>query len=142
MNVQQLMENFQRFLVSSWESVDHCCAALDWDSDPYFTEDWLQCNWELLIERMLLSEGQFLCPYGYGFGLKTRFTKRSESFTHYIACSGKDFDGLAFQTFVAKEANMVCCRPPFDHVDLIDLKSREQITYRFQDLCFVLKAWP
>jgi hypothetical protein len=54
--------NFRNFLNSSWPLLDALMEVHDWDEDGNFTLDWIQANWEFLIERELLGEGRYLLP--------------------------------------------------------------------------------
>ncbi len=34
----------------------------DWEEDGNFIDDWIQMNWEFLIEREILGKGKYLAP--------------------------------------------------------------------------------
>ncbi len=54
--------NFRNFLNSSWAWLDALMEAHDWDEDGDFTLDWIQTNWEFLVERELLGKDRYLLP--------------------------------------------------------------------------------
>ncbi len=55
-DITQHVEKFRGFLNISWDHViynimeDH-----DWDEDGDLIDDWMQVNWELLVEREILG---------------------------------------------------------------------------------------
>lgn len=55
MNITLQISHFRNFLVTAWPQLDCLMDSHDWDSDGNFIDDWLQVNWELLVERELLG---------------------------------------------------------------------------------------
>jgi hypothetical protein len=58
----------------------------DWDDDGSFICEWLQVNWEFLIERELLEKNGFLKSYTYD---NFRITHPNAIPTHEIICKPK-----------------------------------------------------
>lgn len=54
--------SFRNFLNSSWPYLDALMENHDWDKDGNFIDDWVQANWELLIEREILGKDKYLLP--------------------------------------------------------------------------------
>ena len=54
---------FRDFMNASWPFLDDLMEEHDWENEPYFTLDWLQANWELLVERELLGEHGYLTEF-------------------------------------------------------------------------------
>lgn len=59
MPVHQLIVNFQQFMLACWPQLTQVMQSLDWDNDPYFVDNWIQANWELMVEKQLGIEGLF-----------------------------------------------------------------------------------
>ncbi len=80
-----MLKRFSSFLATSWEEVSLLSAA---DSTGSFTIDWLQANWEILVEG-LLGQGIVLEPYGDGAdcnGASSRVLYPDRLPTHQIIC--------------------------------------------------------
>lgn len=85
-----LLKVFSKFLVSSWEDLS---KLLENDTTGSLKEDWLQANWELLVEG-LAGEGVILEPYGDGAdcnGASSRVLYPNRIPSHHIIC--KPLDG-------------------------------------------------
>lgn len=46
---------FRDFLISCWGNLDKLMENHDWEDDGKFTREWIQANWEFLVERELLG---------------------------------------------------------------------------------------
>ena len=62
---------------------DQLMSNHDWDDDGSFIREWLQVNWEFLVERELLEKKGFLKPYTYS---NHRITFPNAVATHVIIC--------------------------------------------------------
>lgn len=86
MNIDNVMRIFADFLDQSWGSV----AKLIENTNEYSSvsiDDWLQCNWELLVERKVLAINEYFEVYGAGAdfcGKYSRITDIESVETHYI----------------------------------------------------------
>ncbi|MDB6081209.1 MAG: hypothetical protein JWO53_481 [Chlamydiia bacterium] len=63
-NVTEHITKFRDFLCICWPSIDSLMAGHDWHEDDNFIDDWLEANWELLVERELLRGEGFLKSFG------------------------------------------------------------------------------
>lgn len=107
---------FRHFLVASWPSIVDVLNNIDWDEDVYYLDYWLQANWELIVERLLLNRGEQLYPYGFDRSSDCRYGKSIARPTHRVVCrkhtdSKDEFD---FLCFVSKNGNSIKIEPPFD----------------------------
>src|SRR5262249_44630608 len=78
--------NFRNFLNSSWPWLDALIESHDWEDDGDFTFDWIQANWEFLVERELLGKGRYLLPLEWN----NRVTFPNASAQYKIVCEFKD----------------------------------------------------
>ncbi|WDE07038.1 hypothetical protein SG34_009185 [Thalassomonas viridans] len=137
MNIDQrfvlVFKNFREFLNASWGTV---CKQFEFDED--LNNDWLQANWELLVESPLTTGDKrvFLPCYGEGAeGYSDRIFNPDADITHEIRCKGKDatkvFDhiskryieftdeGFIFNRFICVDVNddyIESC--PFDFIQV------------------------
>lgn len=90
LNVTEHILKFRHFLLSSWNDLDLLMEDHDWDDDVNFTFDWLQVNWEFLVERQLLKKTGFLNTFGILPFSQQRITDENVECTHLIMCASKD----------------------------------------------------
>lgn len=62
-NITAHILNFRNFFVASWPSLDELMNHHDWENDGLFTSNWMQVNWEFLVERELLGNNGFLTQF-------------------------------------------------------------------------------
>ena len=60
LNVTGQIYLFRDFLVSAWPHLDLMMNNHDWDTDEKFIGEWIQVNWEFLVERELLGKNGIL----------------------------------------------------------------------------------
>jgi len=130
-SIDELLENFAEFLNRSWNSI----ASIS-ESDPTgsLKDDWLQANWEIIVEGMLGDRSIFLVPYGDGAdcnGASSRVLFPHKLETHsvvitpqkgntiYDYLNKKSLDtsseGIVFDKFVCMdEDGWYYERPPFN----------------------------
>lgn len=77
---------FRDFLVTSWASLDILMTHHNWDDDIWFSEDWIQVNWEFFMERELLGKENYLIP----LRLLKRITSTDICVNYKITCEIKD----------------------------------------------------
>ena len=58
------IELFRQFLVSGWPNLDALMEHHDRNNDMAFSDDWIQTNWEFLVERELLGNGRYVSADG------------------------------------------------------------------------------
>jgi|GEM_PF-3058969 len=142
MIVSNEIMNFHNFLNQSWPGLSKILENLDWDNKPYFLDEWLQANWELLVEQQILEKNQFLVPYGYDVeNLECRYNKQVSKVTHRIICNTKDFkqkqDNI-FLSFVNKNEKSFSIAPPFNSVSLKDKHTGKILNKPFENLEFFI----
>lgn len=84
-SLRSLLEKFSSLLVHSWENLSLLSES---DQTGSLTIDWLQANWELLVEG-LVGQGIFLEIYGEGadcIGASSRVLYPDRLPTHQIIC--------------------------------------------------------
>lgn len=142
MLINQLFANFHSFLIAAWPNISQVLGQLDWDESPYFLDDWMQANWELLVEKQLLKSGQLLVPYGYDSSSRSRYTCQNEELTHRVQCRRKE--GLEcqynFLCFVSKVDGAYVNQPPFDLVGLEDIGSGDRLNLALDEVDFFVET--
>mgnify|MGYP000932168565 CR=1 FL=1 len=66
MEIDKAIKTFIDFLNSSWIIVSQLLLNRDYTSNENSINDWLQANWELLVERKVLKVNEYLEVYGEG----------------------------------------------------------------------------
>jgi hypothetical protein len=124
MSTNQLILNFQKYILSCWPQLSVIMGNLDWDNDPYFVDNWVQANWELMVEKQLLDKEQFLPPYGYDVKPECRHTNIGKAATHRVLVSMKGDDKkYCFLSFTSKDLNSTKFEPPLKDVSVKDLST-------------------
>ena len=152
----EYVENFRKLIEMSW---DHVTSIDAYPGDYRFdvgeaVGDWLQMQWEYLVERMLRSTGQldgYLDCYGEGTDMRScRYSDVDAVATHRFCIQPRDGSslheliggklitfpegGLPFYQFVSFDG-WPATIPPFDHVIVEGM--REELDMEF-DLVFRL----
>lgn len=141
---------FRQFLISSWPYLDILMEDHDWDNDTDFIDDWLQTNWELLIERELLGQGIYLSPLAIYLPTRT-ITKNASPNYSVITLISKNVLDFKTGKYLPKNCALrlfgFCSElaeggtglyPPFDLVDLVSDSTRELFIASFSELEFQL----
>lgn len=138
MSEYQLITNFRNFLIISWPSLMKIMEHLDWDDSPYFLDEWMQANWELLVEMHILEAGQLLAPYGYNNSPACRYTQKDNSLTHRVICKKKSDSEFRhiFLCFKSKTGKTFKIEPPFDFVGVEDIETGDRLSVEFEGLEF------
>lgn len=66
MNIGKAMRLFVNYLNATWNIVEPLILNRDYTSDENSRSDWIQANWELLVERKVLPLNDYLEVYGAG----------------------------------------------------------------------------
>lgn len=66
MQIDKAIKKFADFLNSSWLIVYPLLVERSYTSNEESINDWLQANWELLVERKVLNINEYLEVYGDG----------------------------------------------------------------------------
>jgi hypothetical protein len=64
MEIDKAIRTFTGFLNSSWDIVYQLLLNRDYTTNESSINDWLQANWELLVERKVLKVNEYLEVYG------------------------------------------------------------------------------
>lgn len=144
------LEYFRQFLISSWPYLDILMENHDWDNDMDFIDDWLQTNWEFLIERELLGQGIYLSPLAIYLSTRT-ITKNASPNYSVITLVSKNVLDFKTGKYLPKNCALrllgFCSElaeggtglyPPFDLVDLVSDSTREHFIASFSELEFQL----
>ncbi len=154
--VNKVVIGFRKFLTVSWESfLKHMDSATE-ETREDLINDWLQMNWEVLVERIICSPSEYIEEYWNGAeinGISGRVTHPDASATHRIICKSKEgllvkdqFSGelinpsfFTFEKFVSKGNNKYLDTIPFDHVLLA--KDNELYLVELSDINFDIIAF-
>lgn len=137
-NITDVILKFRAFMIDSWPALDSIMMKHDWDNDGDFTDDWLQSNWEFLVERELLGLKGRLTPFGIRAKSHARSTKNGApayqvtakltgpvfNFQHQNISISQDSKlyFYAFSTFLDPGYGLY---PPFDIANLVCDSSKE-----------------
>lgn len=88
MNANEIIKFFSDFLNTSWNYVIPLLSERTYTSNEDSINDWMQANWELLVERKILPLNEYLEVYGDGTdfnGISSRITDINIAATHYLS---------------------------------------------------------
>ncbi len=151
-NATSQILKFRNFLIHAWQDLDLLMENHDWDDDGRFTQEWIQVNWEFLVERELLRKGEFLTGYS---NLNFRVTYPNAVPTYEVICKPKpnhsivDNDTgevvpanikLIFSGLVKKLNPGYGWYPPFDYVTAFTQDKKQMYRLHFKDIDFFLCA--
>lgn len=137
MTIDASIKTFAQFLNKSWDVVQGLLKNRDYTTDNSSISDWIQANWELLVERKVLNINEYLEVYDEGadfYGGSSRITDMNALSTHKIVTKIKDrvaFDvlnnqnisdeiELTFNRLVGFENNYYTEYPEFSYALLYD----------------------
>jgi len=83
MNIDGAIRLFADFLNLTWTQIDVLTCGRNYTSDESSKSDWVQANWELLVERNVLPLNKYLEVYGDG----ADFYAESSRITDFNACT-------------------------------------------------------
>ncbi|MBS4042942.1 MAG: hypothetical protein KGZ59_03925 [Chitinophagaceae bacterium] len=130
MNIDTVVKNFRLFILSSWDSF---LLFNEPESTRRFeenTDNWLQANWEVLVEAKLTGVNEFLEAYGNGADCNSsssRICYADKLPTHRIKCANTTIrdiiknkkiviENMYFDRFISIENKYPIVVPPFDYV--------------------------
>lgn len=147
MEITEEVKMFKNFLLSNWSTIEIFSSKAN--QKVAAINDFIQGNWELLIESSL---DVFLPSFGEGSdlnGISSRVTYPTKEPTHTVVCRlnkeseclytgelQKDLRGFYVEKFV-NESFIVA--PPLDYVFLINL-TQERRVINFDAVSFYLQA--
>ena len=131
--VNDIVIKFQNFLLAGWEAFEVFNEYFSDDEKEEKVNDWLQANWELLVESTLCGVNEYLEVYGYGAdcnGASSRITFPDKLATHRIVCNAqsgnlirdvisgemKKIQNMSFESFMKWDESYYQILPPFNHV--------------------------
>ncbi len=137
MSAHQLILNFRQFMLACWPQLNQVMQNLDWDNDPYFVDNWVQANWELMVEKQLDGNDIILFPYGYDDSPNSRYTKVGANASHRVICNLKNMEEtFTFLSFTSKVKEELKLEPPFDGVRIKSLNTGTIMLYSVDDVEF------
>lgn len=151
MDINKDIKHFSEFLTASWNSVIPLLSARTYTSDEDSANDWMQANWELLVERKILPLNEYLEVYGDGAdfnGISSRITDIDKIATYYLSVfvsNGKDLltnnnikdTSFIFEKFVGFKAGFYTISPPFNCVLVLDRNNTESV-FNIEEVNFEL----
>ena len=154
MEIDKAVRTFADFLNSSWDLVNPFLIDRPYTSNESSISDWLQVNWEILVERKVLSQDKYLEVYGDGadyFGASSRMTdiEAFPTFSVKIMIGGTIVNDLlnnetvvntefTFDKLVGFKNGFYVIAPPFDYVLIIDHNGTERV-FELENIYFKLK---
>ncbi|MBS1761159.1 MAG: hypothetical protein JST23_13660 [Bacteroidetes bacterium] len=154
MDISQEIKAFASFLNASWDVVVPLLSGREYTSDESSIGNWLQANWEILVERKVLKLYEYLEIYSDGAdynGASSRMNDIEAMPTHNlnVFSNGKAVDILNNETISSKEEfefdrlvgfqnGFYTNHPPFNYALLIDssgierVLSLNEITFKLQ----------
>ncbi len=154
MNINNVIQVYADFLNKSWNVIQPLLKDRDYTSFEETCNDWLQCCWEMLVERKVLSLNHYLDIYGEGadfYGTSSRITDINEVPTHVVKIKSTnsnevfdllnetyiDINNLNFEKLVGFKNGYYSLSTPFDYVLLSDSQN-QQFVVALSDLGFYL----
>lgn len=146
MDITSHILNFRDFLNSAWPWLDTLMEAHDWDEDGSFTLNWIQVNWEFLVERELLGKDSYLLPLEWN----NRITFPERGAQYKVICEFNNEIDLIDQVlktanFNGEELLIFGFRtprgiyPPFDYVEVRTREKKKVYVVPISCCRFVLK---
>jgi hypothetical protein len=66
MEINKAVRVFASFLNASWDIVMPLLLERKYTTDESSISDWLQANWEILVEKKILKQNEYLETYSEG----------------------------------------------------------------------------
>ena len=141
---------FRNFLNASWPCLDELMDNHEWDDDGGFIDDWIQCNWEFLVERELLNKQGHLFPLEWN----SRITEYRGQRLYQITCTIKkdielidwikkinnyENEKLLLSGFRTKHETSFGLYPPFDYVEIRSKDKKKIYIIPFSSCRFILE---
>ncbi len=138
MLINEIVLNYRSFLISSWTCLSEILIKLDWDESPYFLDDWMQANWELLVEKQIDSS-YILASYGFNNSPQCRYLGKDKTVTHRIICWENKEIKYIFLCFTTKKDGRYEIRPPFNYVNVENFVTGERSVLPLNQLNFMVE---
>ncbi len=143
------IRKFRLFLITLWPHLDQLMEFHDWNNDIDFMDDWLDANWQILVEREILGNEGVLSPLSVPLSdnfvnnSKKKFTvkvKLSEfAKTTHAEWGFSTNESLRFFGFCTNlDRGGVGIYPPFDFASLVQEPEKKIFHVPFFALKFYL----
>ncbi len=168
MNVTRVVLDYRNFLNASWDSFIsfYRYSSKENLGESTFieeiTNDWLQANWEILVESSITGVNEFLENYGNGAdcnGASGRVIYPDKSPTHRIYCK-KNPNSICLNVFTGKEISEEELKvlsfvkfsalsedglwykdmPPFDHILLSHPTEVDDVLIKSHEIIFDISS--
>jgi len=156
MDINGAIRAFGGFLDSSWRAAAVLLPDRDYASDESVRNDWLQANWELLVERKVLPVNKYLEVYGDGAdynGASSRMTdpnalpdfrvivrsKNSKTIVDWLNKEQIIMATANFEKLTGFENGFYVTAPPFNYVLVTDRASDMERVFALEDIRFELE---
>lgn len=154
MDIDKAIRIFSDFLNNSWTIIFPLLTDRSYTTNESSKSDWLQSNWEILVERKVLQLDEYLIEYGDGadfYGLSCRITDIESSPTHFVRVlvqNGKDMlneldienSEYTFERLVGFRNGFYNDVPPFDFVLAQDEDIGIERVFLLEQIKFKLEA--
>ncbi len=152
-NVTEQILGFRKFLLDSWADLDQLMNNHDWENDDAFIDEWMQVNWEFLVERQLLKKNGVLSPFALFYN-KKRVTNTLTGNKYLIVCKPKHGNfftddktekkisseqNLILRTFLKKVDTSYGLYPPFDYAGVVSEDKKNFFYFFVNDIEFFMK---
>lgn len=143
MEINQAVGIFASFLNASCDIVMPLLLSREYTSDGSSIGDWLQANWEILVEKKVLKQNEYLEVYRDGAdynGASSRMNDIEAMSTHTIKVLPNneaidilnneiinDKERLEFDRLVGFQNGFYTDQPPFDYALLADSSGMERV---------------
>ncbi len=156
MTTDNAIRIFSHFLNSSWTIVNQLLIDRDYTSNEDVLNDWLQSNWELLVERKILKLNDYLEVYGDGAdfnGASSRITDPNAVANFKINVISKNnkpvhdvlndeevaLVNTDFNKLIGFKNSFYVMEPDFNFVLLDDKNTNTERVVRLNDIKFELE---
>lgn len=156
MEIDKAIKIFVDFLNSSWTIVYQLLLNRDYTSNEDSINDWLQANWELLVERKVLKVNEYLEVYGEGAdynGISSRITgsealpnfkvivktKNGNSILDVLNNEQVRFENVTFNKIVGFKSGFYTLEPEFKYVLITDDNLELERVVAISDIEFELE---
>jgi hypothetical protein len=156
MNIDSAVRIFANFLNNSSNTILPLLKDRDYTTDESSKYDWLQANWELLVERKVLNDNEYLEIYAIGAdfnGSSSRITDYNKLPTHKVVLVvDKENDILndeliekkefAFDELVGFKDGFYSKEPPFNFALVFDDSMNKERVFNIEFKCNPIKTAP
>ncbi|WP_343704263.1 hypothetical protein [Chitinophaga sp.] len=153
MTIDETIRAFSVFLNNSWDTLMPLLSGRPYATDESSKSDWLQSNWEMLVERKVLQLNEYLEVYGEGAdfnGKSSRITDIESVPTHSVKVlidGSKDIlnnleieDGrYDFERLVGFENGFYTSIPPFNFALVQDEGAGIERVFPLEEIRFELQ---